>query len=175
MLVNMGKCNGCWCRLASSTSIGVLKICKITGCACAGNARNVFPATEGKRSQHASRHVRDTCAIMHAGMTNQWLPLKSMAGETFPAFPVHFTYLVRNPLYWLCRMINGSLLSMEKGFNHLHHLTVDWETMATVIFHLNLKLMSALHGCRLDCFFDRPTTNDSSVLLALRGDPSGDK
>ena len=27
------------------------------GCACAGNAGNVFPVTAGERSRHASRHV----------------------------------------------------------------------------------------------------------------------
>ena len=32
----------------------------------AGNAGNVLPATVGKRSRHASRHVRDACAVMHA-------------------------------------------------------------------------------------------------------------
>ena len=32
---------------------------KITGCSCAGNAGNLFPATVGLRSQHASRHVHD--------------------------------------------------------------------------------------------------------------------
>ena len=40
------------------------------GCACAGNAGNVFPATAGKRSRHASRHVRDARAEMHAGIAN---------------------------------------------------------------------------------------------------------
>ena len=39
-------------------------------CACAGNAGNVFPATAGKRSRHASRHVRDARAVMHAGIAN---------------------------------------------------------------------------------------------------------
>ena len=43
---------------------------KISGCACAGNAGNVFPATAGKRSRHASRHVRYARAVMHAGITN---------------------------------------------------------------------------------------------------------
>ena len=31
---------------------------KLGGCACAGNAGNVFLATTGQRSQHASRYVR---------------------------------------------------------------------------------------------------------------------
>ena len=46
------------------------QIRKIVGCACAGNAGNVFPATADKRSQYASRHVRDAHAVMHAGIAN---------------------------------------------------------------------------------------------------------
>ena len=40
------------------------------GCACAGNAGNVFLVTADKRSRHASRHVRDARAVMHAGIAN---------------------------------------------------------------------------------------------------------
>ena len=32
--------------------------------------RKCFPTTGGKRSQHASRHVRDARAVMHAGIAN---------------------------------------------------------------------------------------------------------
>ena len=38
--------------------------------ACAKNAGNVFPATAGWRYRHASRHVRDACAVMHAGIAS---------------------------------------------------------------------------------------------------------
>ena len=65
------------------------QICKMAGCACAGNAGNVFPATAGWRSRHASRHVRHACAVMHVGIANWRFPLKSVAGKTFPTFPVH--------------------------------------------------------------------------------------
>ena len=41
------------------------------------------------RSPHASRHVRYARAVMHAEIANLWFPLKSAAGETFPAFPAH--------------------------------------------------------------------------------------
>ena len=40
------------------------QIRKIAGCACAGNARNVSPATAGYRSRHASRNVRDARAVI---------------------------------------------------------------------------------------------------------------
>ena len=46
------------------------QIRKIAGCACAGNARNVLPATAGWRSRHASRHVRYAHAVLHAGIAN---------------------------------------------------------------------------------------------------------
>ena len=28
-------------------------------------------------------------ALMHAGITNWWFPLKVVVGKTFPAFPMH--------------------------------------------------------------------------------------
>ena len=43
---------------------------KNVGCACPGNAGNVFPATAGWRFRHASRHVRDLRAVMQAGSAN---------------------------------------------------------------------------------------------------------
>ena len=46
------------------------QIGKITGCAYAGNAKNVFSATAGQRSRHASQHVRDARAVTHAGIAN---------------------------------------------------------------------------------------------------------
>ena len=86
--------------------MGLLPDTQICGCACAGNAGNVFPVTAGKRSRHASRHVRHARAVMHVGIANQWFPLKSAAGENVPGIPgacatCNFTYLVRGPLYTL--------------------------------------------------------------------------
>ena len=48
---------------------------KIAGCACAGNAGNIFPATDFKgnrllASRHASRHARHARAVMHVGIAN---------------------------------------------------------------------------------------------------------
>ena len=50
--------------------MGLLPDTQNCGCACAGNAGNVFPVTTGKRSRHASRHVRHARAMMHAGIAN---------------------------------------------------------------------------------------------------------
>ena len=92
------------------STIGLLPDTQICGCACAGNAGNVFPVTAGKRSRHASRHVRDARAVI----ANQRFPLKSAAGENVPGIPgacatCNFTYLVRGPCSGLgtgtCRVI----------------------------------------------------------------------
>ena len=46
------------------------QIRKIAGCACAGNAWNVFPATNFKGNRHASRHVHHARAVIHIGIAN---------------------------------------------------------------------------------------------------------
>ena len=51
-------------------AMGLLPDTQNCGCACVGNAGNVFPVTAGKRSRHASRHVRHARAVMHAGIAN---------------------------------------------------------------------------------------------------------
>ena len=53
-----------------SITMGFLPDTQNCECACAGNAGNVFPVTAGKRSRHASRHVRHARAVMHAGIAN---------------------------------------------------------------------------------------------------------
>ena len=63
--------------------MGLLPETQNCGCTCAGNAGNVFPVTAGKRSRHASRHVRHARAVVHAGS----FPLKSAAGENVPGIP----------------------------------------------------------------------------------------
>ena len=51
--------------------------------------RERFPRHRGLAIRRASRHVRDACAVMHAGIANQQFPFKSVAGKTFPAFLAH--------------------------------------------------------------------------------------
>ena len=60
----------CFDAFAQVRAIGLLTDTRNCGCACAGNAGNVFPVTASERSRHASRHVRHACAVMHAGITN---------------------------------------------------------------------------------------------------------
>ena len=63
--------------------MSLLQIRKIVGCACAGNAGNVFsPPTSKERARNESRHVRHARAVMHVGIANL-----AVAGKTFPAFP----------------------------------------------------------------------------------------
>ena len=83
-----GKCNEKLDVETSVESMGLLPVTQNCGCACAGNAGNVFPVTAGERSRHASRHVRHVPWCMPGSLTNGFL-LKSAAGEKFPAFPAH--------------------------------------------------------------------------------------
>ena len=91
--------------------MGLLPDTQNCGCACAGNAGNVFPVTAGKRSRHASRHVRHARAVIHAGIANLRFPLKSAAGENVPGIPgacatCNFTYLVRGPCRQIARVVS---------------------------------------------------------------------
>ena len=63
------------------------QIRKFADCACAGNAGNVFPASAGWRSRHASRHVRDVRAVMSASLTSGFFEVSG--GKNFPAFTAH--------------------------------------------------------------------------------------
>ena len=93
----------CWnVALGCPCFMGLLPDTQNCGCACAGNAGNVFPVAAGKRSRHASRHVRYARAVMHAGIAKKQFPSKSAAGENVPGIPgacatCHFAYLVRGP------------------------------------------------------------------------------
>ena len=73
------------------------QILKIAGCACAGNAGNVFPATAGKRSRHTWRTCRDACR-------DHWLAVSFEIGgggkrsrHSRACATRNFTYLVRGP------------------------------------------------------------------------------
>ena len=78
--VNFSHLNSHISGMDGLIDMGLLPDTQNCGCACAGNVGNVFPATEGKRSWHASRHVRDARAVMHAGIANYRFPLKSAVG-----------------------------------------------------------------------------------------------
>ena len=93
---------------------------KIAGCACAGNAGNVFPTTAGELSRLASRHVpwcitacRDECRDRYLAVS-----FEVGGGENVPGIPRarairDFAYLERGPhhvqQYIVLRMINMPL------------------------------------------------------------------
>ena len=70
-----------------------------------------FLATIGKRSRHASRHVRDPRAVMHGGSLTRGF-LWSQGRGNVPGIPgaraIHnFKYLVRDPCVNLCHALRG--------------------------------------------------------------------
>ena len=80
-------------RLAQWTSY---QICKIAGCASAGNAGNVFPAIDFKGN---CQLAISACITAHAGS------LTRDCGENFSGIPGtsatrNFMYLVRGPWHW---------------------------------------------------------------------------
>ena len=82
-----------WCHYGPSSC----KIRKVAGCACAAN---VFPATAGKRSRHAPRHVRHARAMMHTGIATVGVSFEVGSRGHVPDIPGacatrNFTYLVR--------------------------------------------------------------------------------
>ena len=83
------------------------QIRKIAGCACAGNAGNVFRATAGYRSRHASRHVRPRTCRDACRDRSPAVSFELGGGENIPGIPgacaTHdFTYLVRGPWIYAC-------------------------------------------------------------------------
>ena len=126
-------------------AMGLLPKTNNCGCACAGNAGNVFPATAGKQSRHASRHVRHARAVMHAGIANSRFPLNSAAGENVPGIPGacatrKFTYLIRDPL------------PSPQVLRYLpaHKVRFSNQALLSIIFH---GLMSSYGLSRLQLLF----------------------
>ena len=100
MRVNVSEMKGM--TIVSSTAWASCQMRKIAGAHAPGTPGTFFPATACKRSRHASGHVRDARAVMHAGIANWRFPLKSAGGENVPGIPGacathNFTYLVRGP------------------------------------------------------------------------------
>ena len=114
------------------------QIRKIAGCACAGNAGSVFPATLGQRSRHASRHVRNARAVMHAGIANWRFSLMSVAGKTFPGIPG--ACATRNCTY----LVRGSCLNYIVTNNSMSNRRIDVEnsddcSLTEINYHLFLR------------------------------------
>ena len=79
--------------------------------------------TASKGSRHASRHVRDTRAVMHVGIANPRWP-GNVPGIPGACATRNFTYLVRGPWHayyfsllfvsYKCRQMDELLLSWKK-------------------------------------------------------------
>ena len=114
------------------------QIRKITRCACAGNAGSVFLATAGQRSRHASQHVRDARAVMHAGIANYRF---SVAGKNYPGIPGacatrNFAYLVRGPWCVIGQITWSQMSDVESR---------DWPLLTSM--DVSLALMSNEQRC----------------------------
>ena len=112
--------------------MGLLPDTSNCGCACAGKAMDVFPATSGMRFRHASRHVRATCAVMHAGIDNKRFLLKSAAWENVCGIPGacathNFTYLAMTHTY---SSMHFDFVKLTSGapFTHTYHPNqhIEW-------------------------------------------------
>ena len=128
--------------------MGLLPDTQNCGCACAGNAGNVFPVTAGKRSRHASRHARHARAVMHAGIANKRFPLKSAAGENVPGIPgacatCNFTYLVRGP--WVrADSIRYTVMVVSGVWINQGPLLLTWINFDSNEYLLSIKVWNAV-------------------------------
>ena len=102
------------------------QIRKIGCCACAGNAGNAFPATTSKQSRHASRHVCDARALMHAGIASsfRW---SWWRGKTFRHSgrmrTRNFMYLARPPwdLGFYTETWTGASATVQRYFQMIRY------------------------------------------------------
>ena len=118
------------------------QIRQIAGAHAPGMSGTFFPPprVSKKKCRHASRHVLDARAVMHAGIATSRFPLNSAAGGNVPGIPGtcatrNFAYLVRGPLhnmYWVsngcqslfavtCNIIFVVLLVTKYGSMDLDH------------------------------------------------------
>ena len=123
--------------------MGLLPDTENCGCACAGNAGNVLPATGGRRSWH-TRHIviyHGTCVThvpwcMPGSLTRGFPALESVARKNVPGIPGacatrNAAYLVRGP--WSDRLdqvrhrsyVHAERSLLTKIFNNPYHIIID--------------------------------------------------
>ena len=120
------------------------QICKIAGCACAGNAGNVFPTTVGWWSRHASWHVRDARAVMHAGIANWRFHLNSVVGKTFPAFPAHAQPAILGIWQEAHDMIRGQIWYQITDMGSFMSFKVRWCSVSITAVRYHVIYWTAL-------------------------------
>ena len=104
--------------------MGLLPDKQYCGCVCAGNAGNAFPVTAGKRSRHASRHVRHARAVMHDGIAN-------VPGIPGACATCNFTYLVRGPWRRIYLKVDSHLLCTQWYITKRHVCNIKLERVET--------------------------------------------
>ena len=117
---------------ASALAWTSYQIRKIVGCACAGNAGNVFPCCRLQRkllvSDPGMHH--GTC-ITHVPWC-MWDRLPAVAGKTFPAFPAHPQFYVsgKRPIYsdvGICyKCLDNEYINESSGWNSIVYRVFSW-------------------------------------------------
>ena len=106
---------------------------EIACCACAGNAGKVFPVTDYKanrwwRSRHASRHVRPTRAVMHAGIANpRWRGKRSRKFRR-----------MRNPQFYVsCKRPMPVGIAVYNGISYHLEAQTRWPPVLQTTFQMH--------------------------------------
>ena len=125
------------------------------------NAGKVFPATAGKQSRHASRHVRDARAVMHVGIANYRFPLKSVAWENIPGIPDacttrKFTYLERGP--WVVIWIYCTKRNKQ---------CMDSVNDSRSVLDISTKTKTEIEMLRLHSTFEQ--NKQTKIIMAILG------
>ena len=107
------------------------QICKIAGCVCAGNARNVFPATDFKGNRKLATPACTTARASRTCRDAYRDRYPAVAGKTFPAFPAHAQPAIlriwqeahwgRSAWYWQrnlsCRLLGAGWCNTSSGWS----------------------------------------------------------
>ena len=131
------------------------QIRKIARCACAENARNVFPATSSKRSRHASRYVKHVPWCMPGLQTSgflwsRWRGKRSRHSrrKRNPQTYVTGKRPMANILWWdaLDSITNGSPW-MWGSFSAPSHCLDKWRNIVNYTFGNKLHEHLYQHTC----------------------------
>ena len=129
-----------WPHKRSVTPWASYQIRKSVGCACAGNAENVFPATDFKGNHklaiptcitaRASRTCRDACRDRQP----------AMAGENVPGIPGtcatrNFTYLARGPCRYHVYSVFASIETLFGFYYCIYRNNSNYDTFLIILIH----------------------------------------
>ena len=100
--------------------------------------------------------MRDPRAVIHAGIANYRWPLKSVAGKTFPAFPVHAQSSILR--IWLgahgppagMKLISTYFHKTQQSTNRVH---ISWNILYISIKFCSRKIISLRYSIILALYF----------------------